>query len=127
VESINPIIESEVGEDREKISDEELGNLISSLGNNEAKALTLAIMKKNIVYSASDLRHALIDIQGKPPAWQIGGRTAFDYCIWSLAPIGLVAREVQDPGKDTYGYVKTRYGEQMGDSLSGLLQFRDEN
>ena len=106
---------------REWLSDEELGNLISAIGNHEAKAITLGLMKPKTVYSSRGLHRAVLQSQGNKTGWKVNGRTPFQYCRDSLAPIGLVAQEVLNTDTSTYGYIKTEYGATTGDALTGLL------
>lgn len=106
---------------KERLSDEEMGNLISALGNHEAKAITLCAMTPGIIYSRSDLYRAIIQAQGQNIGWRIARPGPFKYCEYSLSPIGLVTHEAINPDLSTYGYVKTDYGEKIGVPLAGLL------
>ena len=106
--------------------DLDLGNLLAAMGNHEAKALLLVAMHEGVVYSASALHRLSLDRQGQLAAWRPASMTPFDYCKHSLAPIGLVAEEVVDAARGTYGYIKTRYGAEFGDALAGhLLTFSE--
>lgn len=106
---------------RERLSDEEMGNLISALGNHEAKALTLCLMTPGIIYSRRDLRRRVIQAQGLNIGWRVNWAIPFSYCENSLSPIGLVTREAINPDGSTYGYMKTEDGEIKGVPLAGLL------
>jgi hypothetical protein len=108
-------------ESGEMFTDEEVGNLIASLGNHEAKALTLLSMKPGVAYSQTSLHHNAMEIQGGGVGWNMSNGVPFSYCTNSLAPIGLVAKELVDESKEIYGYVKTAYGQVVGDSLAGHL------
>lgn len=103
------------------LSDEQLGNLIAAVGNHEAKAVTLLVMRRRMIYTGEELHQAVLEAQGTLPGWRIHHQAPFKYCERSLSPIGLVAREVVDPNLNTYGYVRTEHGEQIGVPLSGLL------
>lgn len=105
----------------ERVSDEEMGNLISALGNHEAKALTLCLMTPGVIYAERDLHRAVIQAQGQRRGWRMNISILFAYCKHSLSPIGLVTREVLNPNLSTYGYMKTEYGEKIGVPLAGLL------
>lgn len=107
----------------EPLSDEELGNLLAALGNNEAKTLTLALMKPGVIYTQGDLHRMIIDAQGSNVGWKIGVSSPFAYCVQSFdEPIGLVAKGVNDAGlRKSWGYIKTDYGENTGTALAGLL------
>lgn len=105
----------------ERLSDEEMGNLLSALGNHEAKALTLCLMTPGVIYSRSDFHRAVIQAQGLKMGWRMASSTLFAYCSESLSPIGLVTREVINPDLSTYGYMKTERGERIGVPLAGLL------
>lgn len=110
------------GEPKEpRLSDEQFGNLIAAIGNHEAKAVTLLTMRTGIIYTAEQLHQAVINAQGVTPGWRIHHQSPFVYCQRSLAPIGLVAQEVVAPGLNTFGYIRTTYGENVGMPLAGLL------
>lgn len=95
----------------ERLPDEELGDLLAALGNHEAKAITLGLMKPGIIYTNLDLYHAIIEAQGQNPGWIINRMGPFAYCHNSLAPIGLVAQEVtMAGGLERIGYMKTEKG-----------------
>ena len=108
----------------ERMSDEELGNLLAAFGNHEAKALTLALMRPGRIYGRPDLKRILIESQGKQVMWNMNAVLPFDYCQKSLVPIGLVAKEYLDQEKGVYGYEITDYGQEIGIPLAGhLLDF----
>lgn len=108
---------------REVMSDEELGNLVSAFGNSEVKAITLGLMQPGNIYSAGGFHTALTNAQGQNVV-RMDRRAGFKYCQQSLSPIGLVTREVIEPDLSIYGYLKTPYGESVGDPLAGgLLDF----
>lgn len=108
-------------ERRERIPDQELGNLLSAVGNNESKALTLRAMEGGIAYSVASLLHRVLEIQGNQPLWRMDASTLYGYCQDSFDPIGLVAQEVIDRWHNKYGYIKTPYGHEYGDALAGLM------
>lgn len=113
---------AELSTAREKLSDERLGNLISAVGNHEAKAALLGLMQPGIIYARSDLNTIMLHAQGRNLAWRMAKGLPFSYCRHSLAPIGLVAQEVTTSGGlETIGYIKTDFGQEEGDSLGGLL------
>lgn len=116
--------------ERERMSDDELGNLVSAVGNHEAKALILLAMQEGITYTARDLHQEIIRRQGKGGGgWKLSYRRAFDYCKDSLEPIGLVVSEVIHPANPglPYGY-KKEYGQGVGDTFAAaLLKFSYEH
>jgi hypothetical protein len=113
---------------REKFTDEEVYNLIAAIGNNEAKAITLLALGTDTIYTAHDLQTTIISLQGDIVGWHIGSLTAFGYCQESLAPIGLVALEASNSDGTVFGYTKTNYGKEIGDSLAGhLLKFSEDH
>lgn len=120
VESPRPLAEPETRK-KEPLSDEELGNLLAAFGNNEAKAVTLIAMRKGVIYDKGDLRGAVIEKQGENAGWRQNNKVPFDYCKDSFENIGLVAKSVSGPTLETWGYLKTDYGEEQGDALAGLL------
>lgn len=107
----------------ERLSDEEMGNLVSALGNHEAKTITLLAMQAGIIYPRMALWRRVMTIQGSNTGWKIGYSVPYGYCEESLSsPLSLVTREVlEEGGLQTYGYMKTDYGVQVGESLAGLL------
>lgn len=105
----------------EKLTDEQMGNLLAAFGNNESKATTLLFMKPGVIYTMRDLHTTLMSAQGENPGWEINYAGPFGYCRQSFAPIGLVAKEVVDENIGTYGYMITNYGEKIGKPLAGLL------
>lgn len=105
----------------EPLSDEEMGNLLAAIGNNEAKALTLIAMKRGSIYTPKRLRKAVWEIQGDKKGWPISDMAVLGYCRFSFEDIGLVAKSVSDSIRGTWGYIKTDYGEEQGDALAGLL------
>lgn len=107
---------------KERLTDEEMGNLISAFGNSEAKAITLLAMRDGRIYTRGDLHRAVLSAQGET-GWRIGTTVPFDYCSHSLAPIGLVVRGIVNPDvpDSPWGYQLTDYGKSKGTPLCGLL------
>ena len=105
----------------DRLSTEEVGNLISAFGNNEAKAATLIAMEVGFLYSSYDLQQTMKALQGNDIGWNMSTNNAFGYCKNSLSPIGLVALETLNENGTEYGYTKTGYGERIGNSFAGLL------
>lgn len=106
---------------REKLSDEEMGNLLSAVGNHEAKALTLILMRNGNIYTGGDLYREALNAQGQNKGWIMSKRIPFNYCSYTLAPIGLVAKETLNPDLSIYGYQITEKGRGLGIPLAGLL------
>src|SRR3989344_6016792 len=101
----------------EKLSDEEMGNLLASIGNSEAKALTLLVLADGCILPDKAIQTKLSKLQGPSPAW----RPVSKYCETTLAPIGLVAKEYIEPEGNLWGYQITDYGKRIGIPLAGLL------
>lgn len=106
---------------RERLSDEEMGNLLSSIGNNEAKAITLILMRNGNVYDKKGLHREILNAQGRNKTWDIGHSATSDYCSGTFSRIGLVAKEAFDFDLSVYGYSITPKGEELGIPLAGLL------
>lgn len=106
---------------KEFIITAETANLVAAIGNNEAKAITLGTMQEGIVYSQGDFYRTMISLQGRNDGWRISYPLPFTYCKNSLAPIGLVTREVMDQYLNTWGYTITPFGEKIGKALAGHL------
>ncbi len=111
----------EIQKTKEKLSDERLGNLVSAVGNHEAKAITLILMRDGNTYNSGNLYNALINSQGEKRGWITNKNLPFTYCSFSLSPIGLVAKEIINPDLSTYGFAITKEGQEMGIPLAGLL------
>lgn len=105
----------------DRLTVEEMGNLISAFGNNEAKAATLIAMDVGFLYSSNDLQQTMKALQGNDIGWNMSSNNAFAYCKNSLSPIGLVTLETLNEDGTEYGYTKTGYGERIGNPLAGLL------
>lgn len=120
-EAPTSVIQKDAPASREKMSDEELGNLLAAFGNHEAKALTLISMMPERIYTSTDLYSTLIKSQGDDIGWKPNSMTPFGYCLKSLSPIGLVTKEYLDQEQGIYGYEITSYGRDVGVPLAGLL------
>lgn len=118
---VSPPPQKEVTARREPLSNEELGNLVASIGNSEAKALMAGEMRPNIIYGKADLQRLMIGAQGANLGWRIDHSAPWHWAERSLEPIGVVAREITDESSMRYGYMKTDYGEAVGTPLAGLL------
>lgn len=106
---------------KEHVTDVELGNLLAAFGNSEAKTIVLGLMKPDVVYTSGDLFRTTTFAQGQDLKWR-GNTTPFSYCENSFEPIGLVARDIKsESGLVTIGYMKTKKGENEGDSLAGHI------
>lgn len=110
-----------VEQTRERLTDEQMGNLISAVGNHEAKAITLLAMRDGNIYSKSGLHRALLFYQGEKIGWGMSRPIPFSYCLHSLAPIGLVTKETLNPDLSTYGFQITDYGRKAGIPFCGLM------
>lgn len=116
-----PIDNSERTPKRDQLSNEEVGNLLASFGNSEAKALLVTEMHPNIIYGQSALQQLINSAQGEYPGWKVDHGATWHWCERSLEPIGLVAMEITDQQANKYGYLKTKYGDEIGVPLAGLL------
>ncbi len=114
-------LEPPEGTKGERLSDEEMGNLISAIGNHEVKAITLGAMEYGHLYTSHQLYRTIIDVQGGNVGWKTNSGLPFNYCRYSLEPIGLVAKEVISPDLSTIGYMKTQKGKSEGEALAGLM------
>ncbi len=109
------------GPRRERLSDEKMGNLISAVGNQESKAILLGLMSPGHIYTDAGLMNLLNKSQGDRPTWETSMGTGRSYCQQSFVPIGLVAGEVINPDLSTLGYMKTDYGQEVGEPFVGLI------
>lgn len=124
-EGINNDIKSVIPEQnkpREKLSDEQMGNLLSSVGNSEAKAITLILMGNGNVYDGASLHKEILYAQRKRKTWDISSTSLFDYCSKTFSRIGgLVEMRIMNPDLSAYGYAITDKGKYLGIPLAGLL------
>ena len=102
----------------ERLSDEQLDNLLTAVGNHEGKALLLLAMQPEVYYAASALHGLITNLPGSENAYTGSRNNQLQYCKASLAPIGLVA-------KTDYGvpisFAITETGEELGKPLAALM------
>ncbi|MBI4039122.1 hypothetical protein HY384_04155 [Candidatus Daviesbacteria bacterium] len=99
----------------------EIGNLLASVGNHEAKGVLLVAMDPHTIYNRPSAHRLFIDVQGSYVSWRMNVNGPFQYLQNSLEPTGLVAKEVLNPDLSTYGYIKTEYGQNVGEPFIGAL------
>ncbi len=108
-------------------SPERVINLICSVGNSEAKCVTLLAMEKATLYTLHTLHKATIAIPGVESGWQQSRGTPFKHCELSLSIYGLVVKDYFDENQDSYGYKKTPFALSYGDAFSGhMLAFSEK-
>jgi hypothetical protein len=113
---------------KERLNDARLGDLLAAIGNHEGKALLLALMSNGQAYTKPELHSLAMEAQGEQKSWKTNHTVQFDWCKYSLHPIGLVALEVIDDQANTLGYMKTEYGERIGTAFAGhLLAFSERH
>ncbi len=105
----------------EKLTDNEIGNLLAALGNSEAKAMTLLLMQPAVIYRRYDIHRVFMHAQGETPGWKTSKILQFQYCGDSFSPIGLVTRETLDENANVYAYQITDFGQEVGKPLAALL------
>ncbi len=103
------------------LSDEGLYSLLAGLGNHEGKALLVALMEKDRIYTKPELHQLMIGAQGDKPAWELHRGLITEWITFSLKPIGFVAEEVIDSKNNVYGYTLTDYGIDVGKPAAGIL------
>lgn len=107
----------------ERLSDEEMGNLLSAFGNHEAKAIVLGLMGDGRIYTSGDLYRTIISAQRERPGWRMHHTIPFKYCQQTLSPIGLVTREIANPDLSVYGYQISNYGRRVLPFVGLLLNY----
>lgn len=106
----------------------EIGNLLSSVGNHEGKALLLASMLPSNIYFSSDLDRLMREKQGEKPVWRISNKTPFNICATTFSSSHLVSVGLSDHNLTTIGYEKTVYGQKTATSFAGhLLKFSEDH
>jgi predicted ArsR family transcriptional regulator len=113
----------------ETISERKLLNIISAVGNHEAKALLLVLMQDDVIYTPSDMATLLNGAQEKQRGWKRRGSELWRYCDQTFEQIGLV---VQKPtlvgGEETVGFIKTQDGKTWGNTVaSEMLRLSSRN
>jgi len=105
-----------------EFSEERLGSLYAALGNNEAKAITFLVMKPGVIYDDNDILTEVRKVQGNSQeGWRMGNEGPYHYLQKSFAPVGLVAQEVTDRQDNKYGYIRTSFGDAIGNTLAGKM------
>ncbi len=120
----------DIPDPRERFSIDKLGDLLAAFGNHEAKAITLLAMRggENApIYTQRNLAERVLEIQGDEPGWKPESKSYIQFCQLSLAPIGLVVKEIIDPEKGTVGYKITEEGEEAKHLAGLLLDFSDRH
>lgn len=102
----------------ERLSDEQLGNLLSAVGNHEGKALLLLAMQPERYYIQGELHGLVKNLPGAENVYIGSPTNQIGYCLNSLAPIGLVAKA--DYGSPT-SFALTQEGENLGKPLAAFL------
>lgn len=114
----------EVEKRREPLSNAELGGLLAGIGNHEGKSLLLASMHPDTPYTSTQV-HNLTSRDGVK-YWNHA--VPFEWCGRSLAPIGMVTKEIIDPQKGIVGYEISEKGKELGVALAGhLLAFSERH
>lgn len=103
-----PVPPPEATPQRERLSDEQMGGLLSAVGNNEAKAILFMLMEPHTVYTSGELNQLILKGQGQNPGWNMSRDVPFKYCKKSFVDDGLV--EPIEDGLQTTGYMKTDEG-----------------
>lgn len=103
--------------------------IIDAVGNSEHKALLLAGMDADKIYSRFDLHMLVQTITGKTEAESASG-AELQFCERTLEPAGLVEKQtyIGRNGEIQTGYKKTALGAQAGDAVAGaVLALSDQN
>lgn len=111
----------ERSETKDIMSVEQIGNLISGVGNHEAKAITLILMRDGGIYDGKELSRKILNSQGNNREWEISRRAVDNYCSHSLAPNDLITEVVSGGNLVTFSYSITESGRKLGVPLAGLL------
>ena len=115
------------------LTDEYMANLISGVGNHASKLVLLASMQPGAIYSQSGetSAHSLLKSSqdgSHGDGWVPEYTVPFKYLADSLAPIGMVAKELIDEQKGTIGYGVTEAGSIVGVPFAGyLLDFAERH
>ncbi|MBI1919378.1 winged helix-turn-helix transcriptional regulator [Candidatus Microgenomates bacterium] len=117
-----PVPPQEATSQQERLSDKQMGGLLSAVGTNEAKAILLILMRPNTTYTAWALHQLIMRGQGQHPGWEINHSVPYQYCEESFVNNDLVGKKVEiRRNLPVTDYIKTPYGENEGAILAGLL------
>jgi len=108
----------------ELLTEQQQFQLLSAVGNHEAKLLTAAVIASSPdrSFRPSTLYNELVDRQGDFAGWKPARSAAWQYCEHSLEPIGAVVRQTVFGHKGpTSAYVATELGSQWVLPLAGTL------
>lgn len=99
---------------KEGLSDQQMGILLSAVGNKETKALTLLVMRRGETYSGKELHSRFINVQGgiTNAGWATAEMVPYNYAKYSFAPAKLASED---------GAEITQYGETIGKPFAALL------
>ena len=112
----------------ERLSDEQMGNLLSAVGNHEAKAITLLLMKDGNAHGMRMLHKEFLDSQGAGRVWEVNPSVPYKYSSDSFLQNDLVTEEAMLTVPPSYGYKITDSGKEIAVPLSGLmLDFSDRH
>lgn len=122
---LNPKIHPEPQIPRERWSLDEVGEIVTRIGNHEAKAALLGLMEPEKVYSPWFLYRLMIEAQGGrirgrevvdgEVGWPMSSRGPVQFCIFDFEPLGFVDRT------DRESFSKNRKGEDIGTPVAGAL------
>lgn len=111
----------------EKLSIEEVNNIIAASGNHEAKALLLMTMADGGTYTSSGIKQKFTDLQGDQPGWDISHKTLIDYLERSFVPHRLVEKIPLPEDQASYKYRITHYAQEKAIPLIGsLMEYGEE-
>jgi len=111
----------------ERVLLEDAATMISTVANNEAKALTfaaMAIRSGNVPLSNGQIHKLFLDIQGDDnKAWgDIGHAVPAQYARDTFEPIGAVAKSQIDTKQGIRDrFTVTRYGDRIGLAVTGMM------
>lgn len=98
----------------ERLSNEQLGSLIAAMGNSEVKVAMLIGMQKGKTYRKGEFKRLSQEMQRGYNGWDLSRGAGIGYAKLSFTPHGLVV-------EGSNGYIKSSYGENVGDPAGGNL------
>lgn len=107
----------------ESILTPEVMDIVSGVGNHEAKALLMIYLGDNPgPMRLTDMGRGFQDFIGDETEWQPNRTQAFNYCRSSFESVGQVAAgEVEHEGKWYKAYSISEQGQELGVPLAGML------
>lgn len=102
------------------LSEQEMGVLVSYLGNHEIKALLLDALSNTVLQTGHELHVVINRAQGRRPTWNIPAFRINLWCEMQFLPLGIIS------GNHELGYVLTSFGREQVGLVGHLLELSEQ-